>query len=37
MYVMDVGMIHNISLIKEIGIGALFTRVQIDSLNVRRV
>jgi hypothetical protein len=27
MYVMDVGMIHNISSIKEIGIGALSTKI----------
>jgi hypothetical protein len=37
MYAMDVGMIHSIHLIKEIGTGALFTKEQIDSLNVRRV
>jgi hypothetical protein len=35
MYVMDVGMIHNTSLIKEIGTGALYIKEQTGSLNVR--
>jgi hypothetical protein len=35
MYVMDVGIKQNINLIKEIGTGALYTKEQRDSLNVR--
>jgi hypothetical protein len=35
MYAMAVGMIHNISLIKEIGTGALYIKEQTGSSNVR--
>jgi hypothetical protein len=34
MCVMDVGTIHYLNLIKEIGIGVLNIKVQIDNLNV---
>jgi hypothetical protein len=37
MYVMDVGINQNTHLIKEIGTGALFIKIQTDSLNVKRV
>tara|TARA_R110000822_G_scaffold91831_2_gene211514 strand:- start:410 stop:514 length:105 start_codon:yes stop_codon:yes gene_type:complete len=34
---MDVGMIHNLNLIKEIGIGALLIKAQINNLYVRHL
>jgi hypothetical protein len=34
MFVMDVGIIHNINLIEEIGIGVLYIKEQTDNLNV---
>jgi hypothetical protein len=37
MYVMDVGIIQNMYLIKAIGTGALLIKELIDNLNVKKV